>query len=281
MARRALSEREAPPDENRILILLIGFSLLGHIGVYALSGLNWLAPTEELTAEWSIEVDMDDGTNVLGASSIPKSVKSKELKVAKKILPQLPKSYTIERDKKEEDGLAVDDKARDKTIGEDKLHRDSLVDKEDNKAAKKLKMKEALKRLALEELRKKKSFAKKTKAPLDDPMARIAEEAKKARKTVKKSSDIGHYSKYGMRLKRQILRHYKLPQTFASPISELRVVLTVVVNRRGKLVSVRIKESSQDPVFDEYTVQAAKNASPYDFPPKSLAGRKISLIFTR
>ena len=275
-----MGEKGSPSMENRLLMLFFGFSVLGHIGVYGLSGLNFLSSSDEIAEEWAIEVDMS-ADMAAPKSALPKAEKKPEPKASKKMLPQLPKTFAVEKPKAPEEGLTeVADKEKADKGKDDELV-DSEVSKEDIDAAKKLKMKEALKRLAMEELRKQKKLADKAQAPQSDPLAAIAEAARKAKKSKSKTVGLARQKRYGSLLEKQINRHYKLPQTFSSPIAELRVVLAIIINSRGKLVSVKVHESSKDPVFDEYTVAAAKDASPYELPPKSLAGRQIRVVFTR
>ena len=282
MAQGQPRGEEEIPSENRLLFLLLGFSVIGHIAVYAASGLNWLASSADLSDEWAIEVDVGmDGS--ASETALPEAKKAEEASVSKKILPQLPKSFAIEKDQKEEEVFAekVEKKtAKEKEKGVDEKTLESQVEKEKSDAAKKLKMADALKRLALEELRNKEKFSDEKSAPKDDALAKIKEAAKKEAARKSKAALKKKHKKYGILLKKQILRHYKLPHTFTSSVASLKVVLSVVVNERGKLVSVDVRESSKDPVFDGYAIKAAKSGSPFERPPKSLAGRKISVVFT-
>ena len=86
---------------------------------------------------------------------------------------------------------------------------------------------------------------------------------------------------YGNLLRKTISKHYMLPQTFQSTVAKPIVILAIIVNIKGELVSVKLHQSSNDPVFDDYTIMAAKNAAPYSKPPRSLVGKIIHLAFTR
>lgn len=272
-------------DEERLLLIFLGFSFFVHVLVFGIGQLGLDAHNEPLTSEWSIEVDVAAESSS-GQSALPKAERAETAKVSSKMLPQLPKSFAIEKAKEKAEAVPeepVKKKAKPAPVkdSQEEKSQDSATKENDEQVAKKLKMKEALKRLALEELRKKEKIAKKTQAPSEDPLARIADAALKGKGGSGSAVNKMALQKYGSLLRKQISRHYNLPHTFTSSIAELKVVLVIVINGKGKLVSVKVRESSKDSVFDEYTIAAARRASPFESPPKSLAGRPFELVFTR
>ena len=276
-------DRQLQGQENRLFLLLLCFSILGHIGAYALSGLNMLSKTELITQEWSIDVDI--AGDLPDQSALPEAAKAKEAAVPKRMLPQLPKAFDISEPKQEGEVIAEKaDKAKSPAKeGKDERTEASISQKKKNNANK-IKMQDALKRLALEELRKNKKFDKRRRtAPVKSALARIAEEAKKQQKKLAKQGKIGAgaIGRYNGVLTQHIRRHYNIPHTFSSPIADPKVVVHIVINAQGQLLSLKVAKSSKDPAFDELTLEAARKAAPFAVPPKRLVGKPIELHFTR
>lgn len=266
--------------EKNLVILILGLSVLVHIILYSVSELDFLSQPDDLQDEWSIDVSLSS-EKVESVAALPKAKKKEEPKVPEKMLPQLPKTFKIDQPKaKDEDAIAEATKPQKKPEPkkEEKKAPPPVNDHREKEAAKKLKKEEALKRLALERLRSQKKLAKTMEAPEKNSKPKLG----KATKSNTKRITLGAAGKtYLKLLEQQIKRHYTLPHTFSSPIARLEVTVAIVVNSRGDLMSVKVDRSSMDPVFDDYTIQAARKAAPYQRPPRSLAGQTIRLRFTR
>lgn len=276
-------------DEERLFKKLFVFSVVGHVIFFTFDKLDFFNSTPEpLVEEWSIDTDlMTDNPGAVTETTLPKAVESDEVKVPDNLLPQLPKNFAIEQPKKaDEDGEM--EPLKNAKAGEAKPDQvDKAPDvKDDKQDATKVAMKEAMKRLALEKLRKEQKDVKgrEYKAQRADAMARIRSElqAAKAGDAAEGAGGSGlEEKKYGALLKKAIQKHYSLPQTFTSNVASLKVILAITVDELGQLVNVRVQTSSNDPVFDEYSIRAAKAAAPYAKPPESQVGKEIHLVFSR
>ncbi len=276
-------------DEDRLFKKLFVFSVLGHLVFFTIDKFDFFSSTPEpLVEEWSIDTDlMTDNPGAVTQTTLPKAVESDEVKVPDNLLPQLPKNFAIEQPKKaEEDGEV--EPLKNAKVGESKPDQvDKAPDVKDDKTdANKVAMKEAIKRLALEKLRKEQKDVKgrEYKAQKSDAMARLRSELQAAK--VGDAAEGGggtgvEEKKYGALLKKAIQKHYSLPQTFTSNVASLKVILAITVDELGQLVAVRVQTSSNDPTFDEYSIRAAKAAAPYAKPPESQVGKEIHLVFSR
>ena len=265
-------------DESRLIILMIILSVFIHAGVLLISRLELMEPLNIKSDEWEIAVDLT--SDALSSTSLPDAQKDIEAAVSKKMLPQLPKTFELKEKKVAAEGVE-EKKAKSKKIEGSNLKDEKgvVTPKKDIDVARKLKLKELKKRLILERLRKEKKLADKKKAPRKDPLAEIGKNLNS--KTAKSSLAKAAAAKYGIHLKKKINRNYSLPQTFSSTVPNPVVVLAIVVSPEGHLQSVKVHRSSDDQVFDEYTVAAAENAAPFERPPTTLVGKTILLNFTR
>ncbi len=262
--------------EDRLLFGFGALSLTVHIGIYALSQAGLFLAPPIVIDEDPIDIDLAGIED--GVSAIPDVKKADEAKAQTELLPQLPKSFTVQEAKPKDEDVVEEKKKPEEVKKEEPKPEPPTPVPEDPDAATRLKLADVAKREALEKLRKLQKEERETQAPIDDPLARIADELEKNRSDAVGSQGI---RLYGAALKKQISMHYTLPKTFTSPIPDLQVVLSIVVNHQGNLVSVSIQKSSNDPVFDDYTIQAAKNAAPFTKQPPVLAGKPIHLAFRR
>lgn len=271
------SERQVAA-ESRLVVRLVWVSIIIHIGVATLSYFNGDHLVKPIVDEWAIDVEVLGDED--GATAIPDVKSAPKPRVQKELLPQLPKTVAVQAPPKDEDVLEVKKAAKNsKPDKPDEPEPEPSKAKQDTDAAVKLKLKELAKRAALEKLRKLKEKENQNQAPVQDPLARIADEVDRNRSNKAAGNKLNRL--YGVSLKKRISRHYTLPKTFTSQISDLKVTLAIVVNGKGELVSVKIFQSSSDATFDEYTVKAAQSAAPFDKPPQGLVGRTIHVAFRR
>lgn len=276
-------------DENKLVIIFLLCSILLHIGVFLIKEFELLKPAPMPINEWSIGAELvaDIPNDLSDKNRLPNAQKSKQAAVPSKILPQLPKKFALKHQTPEDEGLLEEQKDAKKAGLDKKREKDDLLiqAKSDDKASNLLAQKEALKRLAMERIRReqnKKAQELKTQEESRDIISAIGKLMGDA--SPQKAAKFSAYFeglKYGKILKRSIKRHYSLPQTFRSKVVNPEVILAIRINVRGELISVEIHRSSNDRVFDDYTVKAAKSAAPYERPPKVWAGKLIFLAFRR
>ena len=281
-------------QETRLLKSFLVVSVAAHLIVYGVTYLKFAPMTPSLLEEWNIDTDIVaeyEGKGAPAQSALPRSETNTETAVAPTMLPQLPKQYAIKETAKEEEGLPDPDKAlapvptKAPEEGENKTKdlsqiKTAEVPKED---VNKIDAKDALMRAALERLRKNaKAETKANQAPEKDELARIADElaqSKNLRRGVKDAGEGLAVKRYERVVYQAVQRHYVLPPTFKQSSPDLSVLVAIVVNARGDLVSATVEESSRDSLFDQLTLTAAKEAGPFEKPPKSLAGVRFYLRF--
>lgn len=75
---------------------------------------------------------------------------------------------------------------------------------------------------------------------------------------------------YGQQVHRKISRNWRIPPSVPTDGS-LETLILFKVGRDGRIYDVRVSESSGNPVFDEYCVNAVYNSTPLPPPPSELA----------
>lgn len=285
---KKLRELLLVPDESRLFRRLLVLSVAGHIFFFAIESIvSILNPPDPFIDEWSIESDLFSETDVghVPQTTLPDAKVAEEAHVRDNMLPQLPKNYSFEEQKKAEDDDAdlAEKVAKKGEAKPDQVEKAPDVDNVKDESNK-IKMQDAMKRLALEKLKRdQKTKGKEIAAEKNDAIARIRDELK--------SGEVGQSigggglgdseRRYAVSLRKAIQRHYALPQTFSSTVAELRVILAIIVDENGGLLSVKVHKSSNDEVFDDYSVRAAKEAAPFAKPPTSQVGQEIHVQFTR
>jgi colicin import membrane protein len=281
------SENEAIAADSRSLSLFIGISVAAHLIGFILSMFNLFNLPKPALDEWSIDTellsDMDMGS--APKTVIPSAEKAEEASVPTNQLPQLPKTVTIREKIKEEQGLEEkkDEKIDEgKNITSDAEQDGQSIVKPD--AAVKLKKSEALERLVRERLKEQqKEEAKELKTQDNSELAQIRDVLKNAGVTQSSGGivSIAENNRYRAYLGSILKRNYAMPSTYQVIKSDMFAVLNVLINARGELMTVEVQTSSGDSVFDDYCMQTVQRSSPFNPPPKELAGEALAVKCSR
>jgi len=281
------SENEAMAADSRSLSMFIGISVAAHLIGFILSMFNIFGLPKPALEEWSIDTellnDMDMGS--APKTVIPSAEKAEEASVPTNQLPQLPKTVTIKEKIKEEQGLEEkkDEKIEEgKNITPDAEQDGQSIVKPD--AAVKLKKSEALERLVRERLKdQQKEETKELKTQDKSELAQIRDVLKNAGVTQSSGGivSIAENNRYRAYLGSVLKRNYAMPSTYQVTKADMFAVLNVVINVRGELMTVEVQTSSGDTVFDDYCMQTVQKSSPFNPPPKELAGEALAVKCNR
>lgn len=273
-------DKKSESELFRVFVLL-SFGI--HAVFFLVQGIEIFNRRQTLVEEWAIDADlMIDATS--GApldSALPNAQKAEEAKVSDRMLPQLPKQFAVD---------SAPSEALDKTFTEHDEAAEAAKPqestapkfKDDVDEKNRIKKDEALRRLALERLRKEAKLAKKTEAPTKGD-ARIADNTKDVAKSntglVSGSMTASEANRYKARLQTAVRRNYSIPDTLKFRAVE-PVVLAIELSPSGALVFSRIEESSGDSHFDELAFGALRASDPLPPPPEGLVNQRILLKFS-
>ncbi|MDQ3233987.1 MAG: TonB family protein [Pseudobdellovibrionaceae bacterium] len=285
MASISESENEALAADSRSLSKFIGISVAAHLIGFVLSFFNIFGLPKPALEEWSIDTellsDMDMGS--AAKTVIPSAQKAEEASVPTNQLPQLPKTVTIKEKIKEEEGVLEEKKDEKidegKNITKDAEQDGQAIVKPD--AAVKLKKSEALERLVRERLKEQqKEETKELKSQDTSDLAQIRDVLKNAGVTQSSGGivSIAENNRYKAYLGAVLKRNYAMPSTYQVTKADMSAVLAVVINVRGELMNVEVQTSSGDTVFDDYCMQTVQKSSPFNPPPKELAGETLAVV---
>jgi colicin import membrane protein len=282
------SEHEAVENDSRSLYLFIGISVAVHLIGFLLSLFNMLSlpilPMEEysIDTEFLTEAEMGSAPKTV----IPNAVKSEEVSVPINQLPQLTKTFTIKEKIKEEEGVAEPSKEEiidpGKNITPDAEKDGQTIVKPD--VAVKLKKSEALERLVRERLKdQQKVESKELKAQDNSELAQIRDVLKNAGVTQSAGGivSIAEKNRYFGYLRALLKRNYAMPTTYQLTQSNMSASLNIVINVRGELMKVEVAKSSGDSLFDDYCMQTVQKSTPFNPPPKELAGEDLPVTCSR
>lgn len=276
------------PNDSKSLLIFISVSLGLHILGVLLGALNLFELPKPALEEWSIDTELLSDSEMGSAPQtvIPNAEKSEEVKVPTQQLPQLTKTFAIKEKVKEEEGVA-EDKRNEKVDEGKNITKDAEKDGQNivkEEVAVKLKKSEALERLVREKLKQKqKEATRELKANDNSQLAQIRDVLKDA--GVKPSAggilNIGETNRYRSYLATLLKRNYAMPSTYQLSKADMSAILAVQINARGELVKVDVKTSSGDRVFDDYCMQTVQKSSPFNPPPKDLAGEELPVKCSR
>ena len=252
---------------------------------------KWFFSPPRIDMEESIAVDMDFMADlkmeVPQENALPKAVKADELAVPANLLPQLPKKFEVEEEKKsEEQAIAEekDPKAEDALAKEPVAPPDQAVPKmkeDPNKVTRD----DLLKRLAVEKLKRDNKVDLKMKAQ-KDAIAKLKEDTVTA--DTKTNSGAGTPGVNGLQVRRYegllkaaVKRNLFLPKTFEFDQAVLVSQLSVVINGKGELMEVSLARSSGNGAYDQAVILAVQNSGPLPKPPEEYAGKTITFNFSK
>jgi len=267
-------------SENQMVLILLGVSLFFHLIVLVVDTSMLSNPSKPLFQEWEIEASLisEDTLSSSKDSALPDAKEAEEAKVAKNILPQLPKKFAIKEKSSPEgvgDGEVVkkDDKPKEKST-------DTLETKNKPDEANKIAKKEALERLAKERLRLEKKFAKKNQAIKSSSLARLKQQKDLENKLSSGALGLGKAeNKYIGKLKIGIGRCYDIPSAYNFANADIQTKIGIVVSKKGELIKSRIVRPSGDLAFDNVVYKAIQDCVSLPIPPSSLANKEIHLNF--
>ncbi len=221
----------------------------------------------------------DDLPQQTDESSLPKAKASEEDLVEETLLPQLPKTFALEAEKKPEQGLSPEDKEVGKSVDSET---EDAAKTEPEDLSNKVKMDDAIKRLALEKLRLEQKFAKERQAQKNDPLAKLRSKLKNSEEASLAGAGglSSNLDAYQAKVKNHISRIWQLPEGYSFKNAELVVIIAVVLDAAGQLVDSRISAPSGDPVFDEQTLKTVQTGSPFPPPPDEQIGKTMMIRFT-
>lgn len=282
MAASSQTSLEASSGEGTSLRIFIIGSLAVHLLALVLSFFNWLHSPKPVMEEWSIDTELvsDFDPGAAPKTVIPRAQVSEEVSVPINQLPQLTKTFTIKEKDKEEEGLAPKEKEEKVEVGKN-VTRDTEKDGQSvvkPDAAIALKKNEALERLVREKLKEKqKENTRELKAQDNSEVAQIRDMLKDAGLNTNTGglAGLAEQNRYKGYLTSTIRRNYALPKTYELQNANINARLAITISVRGELMKVDIENSSGDSVFDEYCIATVQKSSPFNPPPKELAGEVI------
>lgn len=270
-------------SEERDLKTLLVLSALVHLfilvfGSLFFSGENTTIPV----TDWQIEASLsfDNLSSQTDESALPRAKEAKEMAVEETILPQLPKTFSVDEAKKPEKGLNPENIE----AGSDNIKNDSEITSEQkDDPSNKIQMDDAIKRLALEKLRLDQKFAKTRQAEKNDPLAKLRSKLKNSDQSkVEGSAGLGSdaLSAYQKKVKSHLRPLWKLPEGYSFRNSEIIVSIAVILDGAGHVLQAKIAEPSGDDVFDQETLKIINAGSPYPTPPEEQIGKTMLVRFT-
>lgn len=215
-------------------------------------------------------------------TALPKAAPAEEAAVRQNMLPQLTKKVAIDEAQVEKTENTMQDPDAKKDEAKPEAKPTSVVAslKNDPDEQNRLKMEDALKRLALEKLKKEKKEAKENKAPVNDDLARIKDNLAKNKNVNAGVVGSGENAEKCLAMIHQaIKRNYSLPDAYNLKDAKIVVTIGIVLTETGELVRADIAESSGDSVFDQLAFKAVKDSAPLPPCPEQ-AGKEILLKMT-
>ena len=267
-------------DEDRLLKNIIAVSIGAHLLLFVVSYLDIDPIPPAPMEEWVIDADLstDFGDAPAKTTVVPKAELAEKASVPSNLLPQINKSFELNSKAREEEGYSEKQAKLEKSkLKDKKVEGVDRVQKEKSR----LKMQEALRRLAMEKLRKEqKTKSNKYQTEQKGDLARVKQNLA-ADSSENGIGGIEEKQKYRVYLTKTIHRNYDLPSTYKIKKNQAMVYLRMKINAKGELVVSKIDKSSGDEVFDSYTLAALRKSAPFTAPPKSLVGKSIVVAFER
>ncbi|MCY4443207.1 MAG: TonB family protein [Proteobacteria bacterium] len=254
-----------------------------------------------------VEIELGTLQSVTDHSGIKDAQKSDQVRLPAQLLPQLT-SRLRSADKSEIEETEVPEEKEDKKdhtedAASDTLELEKSVVQEDEKEqvvqegplASRSKQKdrraaleektrqafvamqkeEAMRRMLLEEARKKKQFADKIEAE------EVVETQVKASVKAEGGSVVSAavYDEYTRQIQLAIARFYDLPEVYRYAGEDLKTLVVVTLDTKGYVLTSQVEESSGDSLFDRVSLDVISRASPFGEPPQAWVGREMVIHF--
>lgn len=267
--------------EDKLLKKFVIVSFLIHAVAIGVRPGQWFRSSPPVAEEWSMDADLipDLTLNSPKDSAIPKAAPAEDPTVKANMLPQLTKKMAIQDSPEAQDKNAMLDPEAKKIEDEAEKKQEQLVavPKQDPDEQNRLKMDDALRRLALEKLKAEKKEAKETKAPSNEDLARLKEAVAKGKNINAGVVGSGHSAEKCLGPIRQAVhRNYALPEAYNLKDAKIVVTIAIVLTETGDLTKADIVESSGDSVFDQLAFKAVRDSAPLPPCPEQ-AGKQILL----
>ncbi len=258
-----LNLKRSDISEDLLLKKVIVLTFLLHLIIYL-----WLTSSASISFpdEWSMETDLAS----FDLGEIKSSEESK-YEVSDRMLPQLPKNFSIQDDAQKTDKDDMIDPTSKEEQEQEKLKKKEQ--EKDNLLAKN----EALKRLAIERLRQQQKNNQKDKKELIRRLQGVDFDSLGGSGSGSGSSE---NDTYRAKLESHIKKFWVLPSGYDFQEQDIKVEISITLNGMGSMNKTQILKSSGNSVFDDFALTTLKNASPFPPPPQSLQGKSIKLIFT-
>ena len=267
--------------EDKLLKKFVIISFLIHAAAIVVHPGQWFRSSPPVVEEWSMDADLipDLTLNSPKDSAIPKAAPAEDPTVKANMLPQLTKKMAIQDSPEAQDKNAMPDPEAKKLEeeAEKKQEQPVAVPKQDPDEQNRLKMDDALRRLALEKLKAEKKEAKETKAPSNEDLARLKEAVAKGKNINAGVVGSGQSAEKCLGMIRQAVhRNYALPDAYNLKEAKIVVTIGIVLTETGELTKADIVESSGDGVFDQLAFKAVRDSAPLPPCPEQ-AGKQILL----
>lgn len=277
-------------DETRLVYIFLAFSVLCHLSVVMFDNWKWARLKPPLIEEWVISTDLVSPLDLAAADkeTIPEAKKAEEAAAAENMLPQITKKYSIEEATEKKSDMTFDEEDKPNVAEEKKEEAKPDVEKneieqvqKDDDESNRLKKDEALKRLALEQLRNQQKKAKETEAPAKDALARLKSELSKSKTGIGEPGLKGtRRNVYQALLQKALQKNFALPEAYNLKNADLVVTISLILNERGDPTKVDIYKSSGDSVFDRMAMKTVYDSAPLPAPPLDEVGQEIHVNFT-
>jgi TonB family protein len=279
------------PEDMRFAWFVLILTIVLHLLVLAINP-NWFFSTPKVDMEQSIAVDVDFMSQLsLDApqeTALPNAKKADDAAVPANLLPQLPKKFEVEDQKKSEEQPFVEEKD---PQAEDSLSEKKVATPEKEEVPKtkedpnKVTKDDLMKRLAVEKLKQENKIDLQMKAQ-KNALAKLKEEL--ANNDAKSNSGSGAVGTgvirartYADLLRTAVKRNLYLPKTFEYDQVKLVTQLSVIINAKGELIDVRLSKSSGNGAYDQAAIAALQNSVPLPQPPAEIAGQAITFNLSK
>lgn len=263
--------------ETRLLLWLLGVSLVIHLFVILVDVASWIRFDAAPAEEWVLDADLVGDLDLGGVkeTALPNSLKD-ENPALQNLLPQLPKSFSVnDADKPDDDSMVDPDKKE-----EEEKAKDKTITPPDQDNANRLDMDELRKRKALEDMRRKlKERASTARAPTKAEVAGIRERLQAGGILGGGGSGSGPFRKCLAIMRTMVKNSYAMPDAYDIRGGSLEVTLDVVLAENGNVMRADVARSSGNAVFDGYALKALRDASPFPEDCKEMAGQNVQLRF--
>ncbi len=288
MARKQQPIWSLKNDDDRLVILFIALSVIGHSLFFILEGFDLFNNKELVINEWVMDAEIVSEMDFAGLekSSMADAKIAEEAKVKETLLPQLTKTFSVKEDTKPEEVVAdekekIEEKVEEKKEAAKPEKTEDLQIKTQNKEDNKMDQRDAAKRMAMDRLKDLNKTAKTNEAEVstkDDVANKVLQNLKSgiAGGSARGKQIVDQY--IGL-LSRAIRSNYSLPDVYNLKGAAMQVTIVVVVSERGDLMKLGVEESSGDSAFDGMTLESVKASAPLPKPPQELVGEKIFLVF--